>query len=344
MAERDDHSDCTAWTAKLPEKIRVDLQKWYRQSNKVSIFLTGKVGAGKSALVNGLVGATVAKEGENLDPTTTEVKGYRQRFRSVNVTVWDSPGLQEGVKNEAKYLEDMQKKCSDVDVYMYCVPMTLTRFLKGCADVIAMKKLTEVFGPKMWENAMFVLTFANIAGQTDSEMMEAEDAQKKELFKLKIDQWKEKLTDALVNEVDIDVEVVNQIDVVPVGYANTPALLDRDHWLSPFWFAALYATNPRAQPALIRLNQHRLVDTPDKIRQEDLEKFTHEQPLIFSKRGFLVGEKYGDGEEGKEIGLEMAKLAFEEKLSIGLYYSLIERARKLRKTFIEFIMGLFVSK
>ena len=58
------------------------------------------------------------------------------------------------------------------------------------------------------------------------------------------------LVGALIKDVGVESEVANRIQVVPAGHYILPA---RDHWLSPFWFAALYAMHPRAQPAMMKL-------------------------------------------------------------------------------------------
>ena len=129
----------------LPDKIRKELIKWFNDSNKVTILLTGRTGVGKSTLVNSLIGNKVAKEGETLKPETSEVTGHKQQIRDVEVTVWDSPGLQDGTGNEGRYLADMKRKCKDVDLCVYCVSLKETRFTEGCDDIIAMKKLTDTF-------------------------------------------------------------------------------------------------------------------------------------------------------------------------------------------------------
>ena len=105
-----------------------------KSDNEVKIFITEKTGVGKSTLVNGLMGKQMVKEGDTLDPETSVVKGYKTKHRSVYVTVWDLPGLQDGTNNESEYLGDMKKQCSDMDLSIYCVSLKETRFFKGCAD------------------------------------------------------------------------------------------------------------------------------------------------------------------------------------------------------------------
>lgn len=144
------------------------------------MFITGETGTGKSTLVNGLLGAEVARENCTCYVETTEVISYEKEFenKSVKVTLWESCGLQYyyGTRNEAQCLADLKKKCSDMDICIYCVNMTRTRtFIK---DINVIKRLTKVFGKKLWENSVFALTFANIAGETDLDILEADYQQK----------------------------------------------------------------------------------------------------------------------------------------------------------------------
>ena len=305
----------------LDERIRQDLTEWYQNSNEVKIFITGRTGVGKSTLVNGLVGEQMAKEGDSLDPETSEVKAWVSEYRSISVTVWDSPGLQDGTNMESRYLDDMRTKCSDMDLSIYCVSFKETRFFKGCADIVAMTKLTNVFGEKMWKNAMFVLTFANLAEDLDSRILEADDDDEKvRLFREKLHLWRETLTNALIDDVGVDKEIAERIHVVPAGHASIPELIDRPQWLSPIWFTALYAMNSRAQPAMVKLNYHRIVDNPKEIRDEDLKNFIEKQPLIFSQRGELIGARYGASGLGKAIGSIVGDdTSVEIKMALELY-------------------------
>ena len=220
--------------------------------------------------------------------------------------MWDSPGLQDGTSNEAEYLANY---CERMDILIYCASMKETRITPDHADIIAMKKLTEVLGKGVWKNTLFVLTFANLAEDTDSEILQAEAKRKAMLFRKKLETWKTILANNLVNELDVDREVANSIDVVPAGYHAEPKLLDRDHWLSPVWFTALYAMNLRAQPAMMKINYHWIVNHPGQVRKEDLERLLHEQPRIFTRRGAEIGGKYGESDIGKDIGIAMGKHA-----------------------------------
>ena len=66
-----------------------------RKPGPLTFMVTGKVGTGKSTLVNGLVGIEVAKTGDNLERVTEDVKDYPFKKNGIDYLVFDSPGLQD---------------------------------------------------------------------------------------------------------------------------------------------------------------------------------------------------------------------------------------------------------
>jgi predicted GTPase len=75
----------------------LDSDMWQKLSAKpLIILITGKTGTGKSALINGLIGKNLSKEGETLKPETTEVASFQRIVNGVPMKVFDSPGLQDG--------------------------------------------------------------------------------------------------------------------------------------------------------------------------------------------------------------------------------------------------------
>ena len=316
----------------LPENIRKDLKSWFSASKNVKIFVTGRTGVGKSSLVNALVGDNVAEEGDELDPQTCKVTKYEKKIRDVMVTVWDSPGLQDGTTREAEYLADMEKNCKEMDLCVYCVNTLENRFVSGCDDITAMKKLTRVFGEAMWQHAIVILTFANLL-EDDAELLEAEAQQKPDIFKKKLEEWEKTLREALVQEVGIDADIAEKVKAIPAGYESEPALLDRKFWLSPLWFESLYAMKPMAQPAMMKINVHRIFRNPKEVCEEDMAKFLHEQPLIFSHRGAQIGQKYEESSVGEAVGLKMGNDASAE---VQVMLTLHELASQLENFFKKF--------
>ena len=293
--------------------IREQLEQWLGSSEELSIFISGRTGGGKSSLVNAFLGAKLAEEGAEPDPTTATVASYERVVSGVRVRVWDSPGLQDGTQNEERYLNDIATKCTPIDLFLFCINVAdATRLNMDSPDVKALAKLTEKLSPSIWNNAIIALTFANRLGQKSEDMRRAKQRKDwvrlKELFCDKVVQWQEFLRDIL-RHIGLSPAQVSALKIVPTGHPRgDPSLPDRPHWLSTFWFEALRSTHPRAQPALLRMNETRLVENPETVDEKIESQHSEDQKYIFSDFGGDVGSfLYGSKNLGEMVGLDMAK-------------------------------------
>lgn len=80
------------------------------RKQKVNILLTGATGSGKSSTINALFNMNKAKVGEGVDPETTAIA----RYELENLTIWDTPGLGDGVQRDREIRDEiirvLQKK------------------------------------------------------------------------------------------------------------------------------------------------------------------------------------------------------------------------------------------
>ena len=278
-----------SWISSLTKEI----QGWFSGSNSVSILVTGRTGNGKSSLIKEILGKEVVGEEEKtLDRGTVSVPSYSFQYHDVDITIWNSSGLQDGLDREIEYIKDMQQQgCAKCDLLLYCVKMNDNRFRKEDHDAI--RKLTLGLGKDIWKHAIFVMTFANEVrakrerGRTFT--LEEESKRNRYFFKERTKEWQAKLSAAVI-EAGVDAKVAANIPIVPAGYDGEQKLPDRDNWLSPLWYAGILRMKARSQPALLKANLHR-IKLPEQITPEDFDKPLHEQPIIYSPA--LMPVKYG---------------------------------------------------
>ena len=244
-------SDAIDKTKELNEAEKEELKKWLENGNSLSILVTGKTGAGKSSLLNYILGTSLFEVGySKADPHTKTVSSKTTEKNGVKIVAWDSPGLQDGTSNEEVYLAEMVEHCQDVDLVLYCISMEELR-----SDLTqhsaAISKISRYFQQEIWANTLFVLTFANSAVDALEDRGTTEQQLGVE-FDRYVQQWKKDIQAALT-KVKVDKEIVDNIECVPAGHPSVLHLPSTEHWISNLWSYCLTATKKSAQPALIKM-------------------------------------------------------------------------------------------
>ena len=214
---------------------------------------------------------------------------FQTRIGEVQVNVFDTPGLQDGTTREAEYLKDIKDNCEGViDLLIYCIDMSKARYVRGGREIEATRKLTGVLGSDIWKNALFVLTFANrYINEAEDKYDEPEEIEEEFLKRKKL--WTNTIRAALRDEVGVDTDIADNVRVIPAGHANKPQLLENsEYWMSNLWFEALFATKVEAQPALIKINQHRFA-TDSTVDPKKFDTVLAYQPIICAD----MGKKFG---------------------------------------------------
>ena len=81
------------------------------RGQKINLMLVGATGSGKSSTINSIFNTKKAKVGIGVDPETKDIKCYQLE----NLTIWDTPGIGDNVKNDKGHARQIVKKLSEVD-------------------------------------------------------------------------------------------------------------------------------------------------------------------------------------------------------------------------------------
>ncbi|PFX14837.1 GTP-binding protein A [Stylophora pistillata] len=216
----------------------------------MTILLCGKTGVGKSHLTNALIGKRLAKEGEDLDPETYEVKPYNFIMNGVGITVVDTPGLADGSGNEEVYLQRVKEEVTGFDAFIFCTEMNTHRIRNE--DIKTIQKLAEAFGPELWKHAVVALTFANEVHPPPSKR----DVMEQEFFDDYLRKFKRKIQQVLL-DVGVPEETMIKVPFVPTGDLCEPQLPGIENWIVCFWIATFKRLNRSAQPTFLLANINR---------------------------------------------------------------------------------------
>ena len=314
------------WTKRQRSELQAALP---RAKTEVKVVVTGVTGSGKSALINALCGTVPkenveydeegkvieselpAKEGEQLSHETQQVASYVAQKASLSdrlytITVWDSPGLEDGTGGGLTYLEQLRKDCGgDIDILLYCVNVSI---MKSVVDdmVQGITLVTQTLGADIWQHALIVLTFANMLENNIKEEAlfdEKAGEDTNHVFASRLDNWKHKIRSALV-QGGVPETIASGVLMEPAGDYLQPSLPDRPHWLGYLWLQFLCCVRDEAKLAILITNQHRIRDaehlTPtDLLQQQEAEGSTHEIPIVVNSdqvsNAVKIGASVGAG-------------------------------------------------
>lgn len=133
------------------------------ETHEIKVVIAGKSGAGKSALINNLLGKKEAVTKLCPNSTTDKLEEFRGRQGDVTICMVDTEGLKEDRKKKKKQLKELSDFTGgNADILIYCIPIAPgLRFFDANPPI--MKVLQDVFGREIWDHCIVVFTFSNLA-------------------------------------------------------------------------------------------------------------------------------------------------------------------------------------
>ena len=293
--------------------------------NNISFLCCGPTGVGKSTLLNGILGRdtwlNTFPVGMNLK--RGNLKLTREDFieYGVTVTVWDSPGLERSTKDE-EYLKDIQEKCSDPDIFIYCIDGSESRATEVVDENSSLVKFTKVFGVTLWEHSIIVLTQANAL---EADIIEQKEDDKninvKEAFNDRISQWKLELHTRL-RSLGVPDNIIDDLPIVPAGTAASPDLPGYNFWLSNIKNEMIGLMTIEARCAYYMYSSDKLRRRDEVDKQEINNQPIHEQPWVlpsYLATASVIGlvAVAGAGAVGVGIGALIAGLTIKSGSAVG---------------------------
>ena len=190
---------------------------------RLQFLVCGQTGVGKSSLINSVLGYEICPVGDPglKDQTKVEafsretclVEGKHAAINGTVITIWDSPGLQDGTSDDKRYLQDMYDKCRNVDLVLYCFDMTTSRWTDQ--EETAIKLMVEKFEKEFWKKCILVLTKANNI-RVPKKGKKNKRSYNEQLYKNFLCQFRERLSTYGVSQ-----DIVDRIPAVAAGIVES---------------------------------------------------------------------------------------------------------------------------
>ena len=234
----------------------------FQQKRRFKILICGYSGCGKSLVINCLVGDKLFDVDSARDSDEYETAHLKQTFKVLNgheLMICESSALEEGAGDEAHYRHSLLTEYSDADLVLYCVELKTSRWQPQ--QTRALKLLTTLLGPEMWNKAVIVLTKANELWPSSA----ATDP--KEYFTSTFDRLQKNIKQKLL-DARVPVDIVDKLPVVASGRQANEQLLNGQFVMSVLWMSCLdrLSNHPETQQVFIAI-------TNAKVRYRATDEF-----------------------------------------------------------------------
>jgi len=246
-------------------EARKRVEDWINGKNKLNLIIVGKLGAGKSTLVNSLLKNKGAEVGSKLSPVTMTVYQHQSGVKNImlpqlnltihdiDVSIWDTPGLDDPNRDRgAMCMREIKRTwhANEISLLIFCVDMTRTRSDAG--DLDSIKSITREFGEDVWSHSLFALTRAN---QVRIPRSAEPNTTLKEYYQSRFEQWEYFLKEEYLFKQGVPRKIMEEIPLVPCGFEEDPLpFLKEPNWSSTFWETCLARMLFESIPAFLTIS------------------------------------------------------------------------------------------
>ncbi|XP_011407844.1 PREDICTED: GTP-binding protein A-like [Amphimedon queenslandica] len=212
---------------KEEKQIQDAIQRLSQREDPVNILVIGPTGAGKSTLINALLGDTVAKVGHGAGAVTSEVKVHEGAYEGIQLKVYDTTGFSDTRGKSGNSIVKEIAQSNKFDLILICVKMN-HRADEGVRKMF--KVLGENLRREMWDRSVIVLTFANAFLQLKNIKKLPNKA---EIIKSEIEDFQGHVHGFL--SPTLEKETIDEIPFCIAGDEDERQLPTTDDWLKELW-------------------------------------------------------------------------------------------------------------
>ena len=243
-----------------------------KERKEFGVLLIGETGSGKSTLINNLLGITCtaagiegvvdgsigAKAGDTLEPLTSKITQYRGTANGVPVALYDTPGTDGLAASDKELCKDIRKLLKSKMIYLtiFCFSVNDCRFRQShVATMQAYHNATN-----NWDSTVVALTFADKIEAPRAERGK-ETFNGADYFAKRIEDWKEKLKDALVERVHVPPAVAKKLfmqHMHPTTDQWDSRLPNNKEWFTEMWLDILDLLVPEAYFEFLEIHQNNI--------------------------------------------------------------------------------------
>jgi GTP-binding protein EngB required for normal cell division len=259
-------------TSDLERRLEIanHLQDYLGEGDSLKILVAGKMGVGKSSLINSIYGAQLTVEESSAAAVTSEIISYTSNVptpcqfhenQESTITFWDSPGFGDVfATNQSKIIEELKFVVDKAHILVYCFDIRgrLTR-----DDVEGIVEMTKQVSHDIWVNAVFALNFSNDLRPP------REDMDPIQFFGNAFKSWHQQITRVLREAAGVPDRIVDNISITACGYQQKQPPGFRN-WYTSFWTTVFEKMREDGVPMFLKLTYDRCVDNriPDLSEPE----------------------------------------------------------------------------
>ena len=212
----------------LPQEMKRSIEALRHRSEPVNILVMGLTDAGKSTLVNALLGDIGAEVHYGAKSVTREMNVHEGTFMGVKIREYDTVGFgdSEG-RSDRNILKEIPRNIR-FDLILICVRMDC-RASDGVQKMFT--TLSAVMYPEAWKRTVVVLTFANLFLQQG--VPEAPNEEKKEKVIKEMEVFRNHIFKA------VNKKIFSDVPFCIAGKIHERTLPTTDDWLLDLWHICL---------------------------------------------------------------------------------------------------------